>query len=77
MGGVLFLVSFALNVYLQRCDWGFFAEDGTRLCSDCKIPGHANQRMRCSCGGRLEPFGYFDWVAEAEEDPVARAETIS
>jgi hypothetical protein len=69
------LVSFYLLVGLLRLGTAltgyFIAVLGVKTSSSHKsiltgAPTHANQYMRCSCGGRLESLDRFDWVSEAE-----------
>src|SRR5215471_14703872 len=65
IASVVFVVLFVSLARQQQRGTGL-SEDSGLLCGECKQPSHANQYMRCSCGGRLEPLNRFDWVSEAE-----------
>src|SRR5262245_46949450 len=63
-GLLLFVCVFSVSVYQQRR--GALFGDSVFLCRECKEPNSANEKMRCACGGSLEPLEYFDWVSESE-----------
>jgi len=65
-GIVVFVGLFVSLARQQRRGAGLFQDNSGLLCGECEQPSHANQYMRCSCGGRLEPLDRFDWVSEAE-----------
>jgi len=65
-GIVVFVGLFVSLARQQRRGTGLFQDNSGLLCGECKQPSHANQYMRCSCGGRLESLDHFDWVSEAD-----------
>lgn len=60
---ILFVIIFSIAIYNQR-RYGALTPSGSDvlLCQNCKTPTSFNAEKRCSCGGNLEPYGYFDWV---------------
>ena len=64
-GTFLFVFLFTLALYRQRRGTSFWASDHF-LCRECTEPSSANPSMICQCGGRLEPFAFFNWTEDAE-----------
>jgi hypothetical protein len=67
MSAFLFIVFFSIAYYNQRRYGTLTPISDSLLCRECKQPAHPNPECRCQCGGRLEPFDYFDWIADGVE----------
>ena len=59
---IQFLIFFAVALYFQRHYGGFTSREDVLLCRECYTSSHRNVLRRCTCGGGLEPFDFFDWV---------------
>ena len=64
MGIFLFPVIFGIAVYFLRRRNPAQSTSDHLLCSDCKEPTHANLLGICECGGKLEPFAFYNWVED-------------
>ena len=67
LGGLLFLVMFAVAICRQRRSGGLFTGDRIMMCRACTESQRAPGSMRCPCGGILEPFDNFDWVSDKDD----------
>lgn len=54
--GFFFVVAFINNRRVRSSDH--------LLCAVCKEPAHANPANKCSCGGELESFDFYNWTEE-------------
>lgn len=62
-----FSLFFALAVYhSRRRGAASHAAGDVLLCRECRQPSHADDTGACGCGGKLEPFAFFNWI-EGEE----------
>lgn len=63
LGAFMFTMIFVIAVFNQRRRGALTPTAGdSLLCRDCKEPSHYNPHGGCRCGGRLEPFSFFNWV---------------
>ena len=64
-----FVFFFFLAVVQQRSRPVFsYSVSDQLLCRECKQPANGNPLGVCKCGGRLEPFAFFNWVEAKSED---------
>ena len=69
-GVFFFALFFAVAVYNQRRRSPSSYNPGdSLLCGECRQPSAANASGVCRCGGRMEPFAFFNWN-EVEGNPV-------
>lgn len=59
-GLILFAPVFVVALLINRRKRPYTATDSL-LCSECKQPSSGNPEAVCRCGGRLEPFAFFEW----------------
>jgi hypothetical protein len=64
-GAFVFVFLFIILFYKQRSRpiLSYSASDQL-LCRECKQPANGNALGVCKCGGRLEPFAFFNWVED-------------
>ena len=68
----LFIFFFAFFLYRQRRPRtvSHHASDSL-LCRGCKQPSlNTDPSGLCQCGGKLEPFAFYNWVEDAEPKPA-------
>ncbi|MEW6128619.1 MAG: hypothetical protein AB1757_16390 [Acidobacteriota bacterium] len=59
-----FLIIFSIAIFNQRRYGALTPNRDSLLCQSCQTPCAYNAEQRCFCGGKLEPFGYFNWVPD-------------
>jgi len=69
----IFVVVYFLVLLRQRSRPVFsYSASDQLLCRECKQPANGNPLGVCKCGGRIEPFAFFNWVEEMDEAPTAK-----